>query len=174
MYDLSQDCRFPQLLASVAVGTGTDGGFGHPVTGHEGTWARDGLTYYGGDLRFKPPAPIASTGQYYAVDTTDPTRPKLITAWTTGVAGANVHGMSISADGKRGYFVSLATSGGPAGLTDPSVPASNGLLIYDPNQIQARQPNPQVRLIKKLLWKVRAGAQPTIPIKIDGKSYVVF
>src|SRR5258708_21943037 len=137
IYDLSHDCRFPQLLASVAVRTATDGGLVHPVTGHEGTWARDGLTYYGGDLRFKPPAPIASTGQYYAVDTTDPTRPKLITAWTTGVAGANVHGMSISADGKRGYFVSLATSGGPAGLTDPSVPARNRSLIYALTHIPA-------------------------------------
>ena len=175
IYDLSQDCRFPQLLASVAVGTGTDGGFVHPVTGHEGTWARDGLTYYGGDLRFKPPAPIASTGQYYAVDTTDPTRPKLITAWTTGVAGANVHGMSISADGNRGYFVSLGgLSGGLAGLTDPKVPASNGVLIYDLSQIQARAPNPQVRLISKLLWKDGSVAQHTIPIKVDGKSYVIF
>src|ERR1700726_4921639 len=87
IYDLSQDCRFPQLLASVPVGTGTDGsGIVHPIIGHEGTWARDGLTYYGGDLRFKPAAPVTSTGQYYAVDTTDPTRPKLITTWTTGIA----------------------------------------------------------------------------------------
>src|ERR1700726_1013963 len=87
IYDLSQDCRFPQLLASVPVGTGTDGsGIVHPIIGHEGTWARDGLTYYGGDLRFKPAAPVTSSGQYYAVDTTDPTRPKLITTWTTGIA----------------------------------------------------------------------------------------
>jgi hypothetical protein len=175
IYDLSQDCRFPQLLASVAVGTGTDGGFVHPVTGHEGTWARDGLTYYGGDLRFQPPAPTKSTGQYYAVDTTDPTRPKLITAWTTGIAGANVHGMSISADGNRGYFVSIGgLSGGLGGLTDPNVPASNGLLIYDLSQIQARAPNPQVRLISQLLWKDGSVAQHTIPIKIDGKSYLIF
>src|SRR6185437_6985946 len=91
IYDLSQDCRFPQLLASLPVGTGTDGsGIVHPIVGHEGTWARDGLTYYGGDLRFQQTPPIG-TGQYYAVDTSDPTRPKLITTWTTGIPGANVH-----------------------------------------------------------------------------------
>ena len=175
IYDLSQDCRFPQLLASVAVGTGTDGGIVHPVIGHEGTWAPDGLTYYGGDLRFQPAAPVASTGQYYAVDTSDPTRPKLIADWTTGVAGANVHGMSISEDGTRGYFVSLGgLAGATAGLTDPSIPATNGLLIYDLSQIQERQPNPQVKLISQLLWKDGSVAQHTIPIKIDGKPYLIF
>ena len=52
IYDLSDDCRYPQLLASVAVGK-ADGSTGVPatVTGHEGAWAPDGLTYYGGDLR---------------------------------------------------------------------------------------------------------------------------
>ena len=177
IYDLSQDCRFPQLLASLPVGTGTDGsGIIHPIIGHEGTWAPDGLTYYGGDLRFKPAAPIASTGQYYAVDTTDPTRPKLITTWTTGIAGGNVHGMSISADGRRGYFVSIGgLSGNPlAALTDPTVPANNGLLIYDLSQIQSRRPNPQVKLISQLLWKDGSVAQHTIPVKIDGKPYLIF
>src|SRR5437870_525697 len=86
IYDISGDCRTPQLLATVAVGK-ADGSTGlpHPVIGHEGAWAPDGLTYYGGDLR---------NAQYYAVDTTDPTHPSLITAWVPGIA--NVHGMSIS------------------------------------------------------------------------------
>ncbi len=51
VYDLSNDCRSPQLLASVPVGTGTDGGPVAPILGHEGSWAPDGLTYYGGDMR---------------------------------------------------------------------------------------------------------------------------
>src|SRR6266478_7157110 len=53
IYDISGDCRTPQLLASVAVGK-PDGSAGlpHSVVGHEGAWAPDGLTYYGGDLRF--------------------------------------------------------------------------------------------------------------------------
>lgn len=164
IYDLSQDCRFPQLLASAPVGTGTDGGFIHKVTGHEGSWAPDGLTYYGGDLR---------AGQYYAVDTTDPRRPKLITAWTVPIAKALSHGLSISEDGTRGYFASLGNSG-PAGIADPTVPANNGLLIYDLSQIQDRVPNPQVTLIGQLLWKDGSVAQHSIPIKIDGKHYLIF
>jgi hypothetical protein len=163
IYDVSGDCRTPQLLATVAVGK-ADGSTGLPlpVIGHEGAWAPDGLTYYGGDLR---------NAQYYAVDTTDPTRPALITAWKPGIS--NVHGMSISDDGNRGYFVSLGFSTGAA-LTDPTVPATNGLLIYDLSEVQARAPNPQVRLISKLLWKDGSVAQHTIPVKIDGHPYVIF
>jgi hypothetical protein len=163
IYDVSDDCRTPQLLATVAVGK-NDGSTGlpHTVIGHEGAWAPDGLTYYGGDLRY---------AQYYAVDTADPTHPSLITAWVPGIA--NVHGMSISDDGNRGYFVSLGGTD-PTALTDPTKPATNGLLIYDLSQIQARVPNPQVRLVSKLLWKDGAGAQHTIPVKIDGHPYVIF
>jgi hypothetical protein len=166
IYDVSQDCRFPQLLASLPVGTGTDGGLVHQVVGHEGSWAPDGLTYYGGDLRVR---------QYYAVDTSDPTRPKLIAAWPVPNAPpANAHGLSISNDGNRGYFVSLGTSGGLPGITDPTVPANNGLLIYDLSQIQARVPNPQVKLISTLFWKDGSVAQHTIPIKINGKPHLIF
>src|SRR5207302_1631543 len=44
IYDVSGDCRSPQLLATVAVGK-SDGstGLAHPVIGHEGSWAPDGL-----------------------------------------------------------------------------------------------------------------------------------
>jgi len=160
IYDLSQNCLHPQLLASAPVGTGTDGGLVHKVIGHEGSWAPDGLTYYGGDL---------NAAQYYAVDTSDPSRPKLLSAWTPGIA--NVHGLSISDDGKRGYVVIL---GFGAGLTDPKVPATNGLQIYDLSDIQARKPNPQAKLISTLLWKDGSGAQHTIPAKINGKQYLVF
>jgi hypothetical protein len=163
IYDISGDCRTPQLLASVAVGA-LDGSTGlvHAVIGHEGAWAPDGLTYYGGDLR---------NAQYYAVDTTDPTHPSLISSWVPGIA--NVHGMSISDDGNRGYFVSLGFPPASA-LTDPTQAPINGLLIYDLSQIQSRAPNPQARLISKLLWKDGSVAQHTIPVKIGGKPYVIF
>ena len=164
IYDLSQDCRFPQLLASVPVGTGTDGGLVHKVIGHEGTWAPDGLTYYGGDL---------GEGQYYAVDTTDPRRPKLIAAWQVPIAGALSHGLSISEDGRRGYFSSLGSSGGPAGDADPTVAANNGMLIYDLSQIQDRKPNPQPILISQLLWKDGSVNQHAIPVRINSKPYVI-
>jgi hypothetical protein len=179
IYDISGDCRNPQLLATVAVGK-ADGSTGlpHPVIGHEGAWAPDGLTYYGGDLRYQytlPGTTTAASGQYYAVDTTDPTRPTLITTWTTNVAGigVNVHGMSISDNGKRGYFVSIGGRD-PTALSDPTKAADNGLLIYDLSEIQSRAPNPQVRLVSSLFWKDGSVSQHTIPIKIDGHPYLIF
>jgi len=164
IYDVSTDCTAPQLLASIAVGK-ADGSTGVPgaVIGHEGSWAPDGLTYYGSDIR---------NGQYYAVDTTDPTAPKLITRWTPGFQ--TVHGLSISDDGNRGYFVSLGTSGGVPGLPNPAIAANNGLVIYDTTEIQARIPNPQVKLISTLFWKDGSGAQHTIDVKIGGKPYLIF
>ena len=172
IYDLSGDCRFPQLLASVAVGK-ADGSTGIPaaITGHEGAWAPDGLTYYGGDLR---------EFQYYAVDTTDPTKPTLITTFHTpfglGPPYANVHGLSISDDGNRAYFVTAVYSSFVdfANLSNPNVIPNNGLIIADVSDIQARKPNPQVRVISKLLWKDGEAAQHTINVKIGGKPYVIF
>jgi hypothetical protein len=171
IYDLSGDCRYPQLLASVAVGK-IDGTTGIPagVVGHEGSWAPDGLTYYGGDLTNK---------QYYAVDATIPTTPKLLATWKTGVVvpagGANLltHGMSISDDGMRGYFVSLASLPAAA-LTDPSVAPVNGLLIYDTSDIQLRRANPQVKLVGKVFWKDGGVSQHTINVHIGGRPYIVF
>ena len=177
VYDVSVDCRYPQLLASVDVGlpNGTTGVVPtNAIVGHEGSWAPDGLTYYGGDL---------TNRQYYAVDTTIPTEPKLIATWLPGPnvppipAGGIAlitHGMSISDDGNRGYFVSLATIPTAAELVNPSVLAVNGLLIYDTSEIQARKANPRVRLISSLFWKDGGASQHTINVHIGGKPYIVF
>ena len=173
IYDVSGDCREPQLLASVAVGTGTDGGDVAPVIGHEGSWAPDGLTYYGG-------SPVQHI--YYAVDTANPTAPKLITTWRTPFGTQNVgvgydggsHGLSISDDGTRGYMVSIGFPASLASLTDPAVPADNGLLVYDLSEIQSRKENPQIKLIGSVLWKDGSAAQHTIPVRIDGKPYIIF
>ena len=151
IYDVSGDCRFPQLLASSPSARRMAAPASPaPVIGHEGSWAPDGLTYYGGDLR-------NSGGQYYAVDTTDPTAPKLITRWTPGIAptctACRSATTAIAAISSRWE----AWAAEPARLTDPNVAANNGLLIYDLSEIQARKPNPQVRLISKLFWKDGVG-----------------
>ncbi len=54
IYDLSGDCRFPQLLSSVQIGTVANGDadqlpVGENLVGHEGNWAPDGLSWYNGD-----------------------------------------------------------------------------------------------------------------------------
>src|SRR5262245_27633572 len=135
IYDVSGDCRYPQLLSETVL-TKPDG---TPIIGHEGNWAPDGLTYYGADLRFTQPSGApGNTGQYYAIDTTNTLQAKLIATWQTGVPNSNIHGLSVRDDGTRGYFVALGFGGNASQLLDPAVPASNGLLVYDLSDIQAR------------------------------------
>ena len=170
IYDVSGDCRFPQLLTSTPI-VAPDG---RPITGHEGNWAPDGLTYYGSDIRYTPAGAVpGNAGQYYAIDTTDLTKPKFITSWMTGVRGGRIHGLSVSEDGTRGYMTSIGNVT-VAQLLDDSIAANNGLLIYDLSEIQARKANPQVKLISSIFWKDGSTAQHSIHVTIKGKPYIIF
>jgi hypothetical protein len=166
VYDLSQDCRSPQLLASVAIGTGTDGGTLAPVTpiGHEGAFAPDGLTYYIGDTTNK---------SYHAVDLTDPTHPKHITTFDMKTLGLAAHGLSVSNDGNRLYAVTPGIPASAANLTNPNVAPTNGFVIFDTSEVQARLPNPQIKVISEFLFKDGSVAQHTIPVSIRGKPYII-
>jgi hypothetical protein len=154
VYDLTQDCTHPKLLASVALGGG--------IKGHEGSWAPDGLTYYGGDVY---------DAFYYAVDLRDPTAPKLIAQWKPPDSsppkppGLAVHGLSISDDGNRGYF----TLSGSATINV----GNNGFYIVDISEVQARKPNPQFKVLSTVKWGDGASAQHTIPVRIQGHPYLI-
>jgi hypothetical protein len=166
VYDVSVDCRTPQLLASIAVGTGTDGAAPAAVTpiGHEGSFAPDGLTYYIGDTTHR---------EYHAVDVTDPSRPKYITTFDMKTLGLAAHGLSVSNDGNRIYAVTPSIPTNLADLTNPSVAPTNGFVILDTSEVQARLPNPQIKLVSKFLFKDGSVAQHTIPVSIRGRPYII-
>jgi hypothetical protein len=166
LYDISGDCRYPQLLFSGPIGVGADE-FPFGIVGHEGNFAPDGLTYYGGG-RTVP-------NNYYAIDITNVLAPKLITQWNVPLvaSGARTHGMSVSDDGTRGYFVSIG-SVSTANLMDPAFPSNNGLVIYDLTDIQQRRSNPVPRPIGQVYWRDGATAQHTINVTIRGRRYVIF
>ncbi len=86
IYDISQDCRQPQLMSAV---------FPASPFGHESGMAPDGLTFY--------PTSIG-TGDTTAVDISNMRVP--VQLWN---GRYNTHGMSVSDDGNRGY---LATGDG--------------------------------------------------------------
>jgi hypothetical protein len=167
IYDLSGDCRMPQLMASVSVGTGADGGVVAPggVIGHEGNLAPDGQTYYIGDIVNKT---------YYAVDLTNTTKPKLIASFDMKTIGGGAHGLSVSRDGTRMYGV---TGGGStvdlSTLSDPNANVNNGFVVLDTSDVQQRKPNAQIKLISTTVYKDGSVAQHTLPIKIAGKPYMV-
>jgi hypothetical protein len=80
VYDISRDCRHPELKSSSPVG----------FLGHESGMAPDGRTFYATSL---------GTGQTTAVDITNPSLP-----YTIGTYEFNAHGMTVSDDGTRGYM----------------------------------------------------------------------
>ncbi|WP_431511797.1 LVIVD repeat-containing protein [Variovorax sp. DAIF25] len=166
IYDLSADCRTPQLLASMEVGTGKDGGFQPPKSprGHEGNVSPDGLTYYIGDIMSQ---------RYHAVDITNSTRPRMVAAFDMAPIGAvTAHGLSVSEDGRRAYVVSVGTPTAQEVL-DPNAKTRNGFLILDTSEVQARVPNAQMKVISATTFKDGSVAQHTIPVTIAGKPYLV-
>jgi hypothetical protein len=162
VYDLSDDCRFPQFLGSIPIGTGLNGGVIAPAlpNGHEGAWAPDGLTYYFGDNLNRT---------YHAIDMTDPTKPTEIAFFDMKTLGLGSHGLSVSEDGTRLYGVAPFVPS----VYDPATPAKNGFVILDTSEVQARLPNPKIKLVSQFLFKDGSTAQHTIPVKIDGKPYII-
>jgi len=167
LYDISGDCRSPQLLSSTPVGTGTDGGgVVIAVKGHEGSFAPDGLTYYASNL---------FPGYVYPIDITNTTKPKMLGQFFMPGPVALTHGLTISDDGTRGYFTIFGQGAVQAAqaASAASAPATNGIVIADVSDFQARKANPQMRVISTLIIPDGSAAQHTIPIKIGGKPYLV-
>lgn len=175
LYDISTDCTAPQLLASVPVGTGSDGGItpANKPLGHEGGFSPDGFTYYIGG---------AFSQSYYAVDLTVPTRPKLISAISMADLGLGPkslpHGLSVSQDGARAYFVSsgnfgTALGGTPPPLDNPNATGDNGFFVVDTSEVQRRLPNAQMRRIATVPVRNGSAAQHTVPFSVAGKPYLL-
>ncbi len=168
LYDLSGDCRNPQLLSSTVIGTGLDGDAGLPagqaLQGHEGNFAPDGLTYYAGDRG----TPL----KYTAIDISNTLRPKLLATFPMP-AGTTTHGLSFSPDGNRAYVSQAAILGATSLDNLATRTPLNGVLILDVSDIQSRKANPQIREVSRFLWNDGGQMQHTIHIKVGGKPYVV-
>ena len=96
VYDLSEDCRYPQLRSSSLTG----------VLGHESGLSPDGKTFYSSS----PGTPTLT-----AVDIADPSRP--VRLLTTNYRS---HGLSISDDGNRAYVASGFSTGAGLVILDVS------------------------------------------------------
>ena len=163
IYDISQDCAHPVQKAVINI---------NGMFGHTGQWAPDGNTYY--------VTPLRADQSIIAIDTKDPTAPKLIPCGT-GTYGCNSNGFFVapadiplaqwhdvefSKDGNTAY-VTMFGNGATAG--------KNGLLILDVSDFQQRKANPAYKAISSLTWDDGSvGAQNALPITIKGKPYILF
>jgi hypothetical protein len=178
VYDVATDCRTPRLLATTTTLSFPTDSLLPPATGawpnpdnaygHEGAFAPDGLTYYLSD---------PAHGAYHAVDLSDPTQPKIIATYRHPFAqrgNGGPHGLSISNDGNRAYFMASAYNPVAPGSMVPQTGIWNdGFVIVDTSEVQARKPNAQMRMITQVSWRDGSASQMTIPIKIHNKSYLV-
>src|SRR5204862_2116537 len=132
--------------SSVGLDDGT-GQFVAAVRGHEGNFAPDGLTYYGTNV---------GGGYIYPIDISNTTKPRMMTQYFT--APGRVHGLAFSDDGNGGY---IAITGAGVASSPPGTAPNNGLLVLDMSEVQARKPNPQIKVISVLVWADGSNAQHT-------------
>jgi LVIVD repeat len=171
LYDISADCRNPQLLSTVETGTAKNGDAaalpaGQILAGHEGNFAPDGLTWYSGDR--------GTPKKYTATDISDATHPRLIATWTLPQltpTTVTTHGLTVSDDGNRAYVSQAGVLGSTVNLL--TAPPANGVLILDTSDVQKRLPNAQIRQVGSILWRDGGQMQHTIPITVNGKNYLV-
>jgi hypothetical protein len=171
VYDLSKDCAHPTLISATAL----------PGTLiHYGRFAPDGKTFYGAiwtgaatpaeyyaSPKYRPGDPPPSA--VYAIDMSDPAKPKTIGTWTPPDKTWMSHSATVSADGGRIYVTMLRELDDE--LKSPNV---NGLVILDVSDFQARRPNPQFRVVGTLFWDDSHYAQFATPMTVSGKPYIVF
>jgi hypothetical protein len=143
VYDVSKDCRSPELLSSTPVG----------ILGHESGFAPDGRTFYASSL-------LADT--ITAVDVTDPSAPVTLKTFTAGWS----HGVRASRDGNTLYVADM-------GYPDEDSYTSGGLKIYDVSEINERRPDPQVELLSTFTWRDVAVPQVPEPMRIRGHDYLL-
>lgn len=163
-YDLS-NCAHPRLLFS--------GQLPDPnLQAHGGNFTYDGMTYW-----------LTSyvDRRLYAIDVTDPKRPKEILDWDypngqPGGAGAQqtCHRISLNQFTVDGHSPGTLLFCGVEGhLVRAGVYSSgNGLIIYDVSEVQNRQPDPVIKVVGSLYWVNGATTiQPDLAF-IGGRPFV--
>jgi len=156
VYDVS-DCLNPVLLSSAIV---------PGVRHHNGAFSSDGMTFYTasccGPAGFA--GPVAGV---FAIDVSDPTDLKPVATWVPDDDSWRTHAVAVSPDGTRAYATVGALSAPPG--------APHGLVILDTSDVQARRPNPQIRLLGTYFWsETRLIPQFAVPITIQGRPAVLF
>lgn len=144
IYDVGTDCRHPKLLSSSPVA----------ILGHESGWSPDGKTLY---------ATSSGAQTFVAIDTTNPRAPRRIFQQFN----VNYHGLRVSDDGRTLFVAHIGND-----LSEGTLPGE-GLRILDVSEIQARKPNPRVRILSNLTWREGSIPQVAQPFTRDGRDYVL-
>lgn len=160
IYDITTDCRSPRLLSSaesVPVPLEKDA-----ERADEGDFSPDGLTYYATSLR---------SGTVYPIDISDPQHPVVLAKWSMPT-NQRTSGLAIDHDGNRAYFT-LYGEGAASPNAQVVGGATNGLVVADVSDVQARKPHPQVKPLGAVVWGDGSASHQLIPVAIGGRPFVI-
>lgn len=143
IYDLSEDCRHPRLLASVDMS---------PAAGHEGWFSPDGNTYY---MSTTGPDAAATV---FPVDISDPANPRLLSSWAFQ---SQTHGGSTTEDGTRSY------------ICQQQSPPKDALLVVDTSQIADRKTAPQPKVLAQIPLRDNQWCQAAYRVTYSGRPYLI-
>ncbi len=144
VYSVKDDCRRPRLLSTSPSA----------LFGHESGLSPDGRTFWSAG---------AAGGNLTALDISDPRHPRKI----FNQSGFIYHGLRFSADGRTMYVANIGSPGSDGILTGA------GLRIYDVSEVNAHQPDPEIRLLSELTWPEVSIPQSAEPFTVDGHRYVL-
>jgi hypothetical protein len=143
VYDVSQDCTRPVFKGRYDAGA--------PIF-HGLRISDDGMTVYASDT-------FGATGAgqiLHVLDISDLTNPRLIVSWDpqeeTPPGRYGIHDLDVSPDGTRAYLGTGPPSALPGvfGFGSPSRFEGPSLVVLDTSDVQARKPNPDLRVVSEL------------------------
>ena len=174
-YDVSRDCRRPELLSTFDVGPGQDVLSRAGLTSgfHAGQLSPDGTFFYGTTTGFE--GFIAPLGPCLTVvDLLDPAHPEVAARWGGGFP---CHDLGFDPSGTRAFVGTYSTvAGHPAAVVAAFTPlglaskALTGMAVLDTSEVQARRAGARLRQ----LGTVAGGDQHTETYaRIGGRDYVL-
>jgi hypothetical protein len=157
VYDISEDCTNPTLLASIEL---------HGSSGHMGNFSQDGRTYYVGQS-FR-----GVGGWLHVVDLDDPSHPVELRPWQFDQyePDGRTHGVWTSVDGTRLY---AGQPGQFGAAEDDSSYGPDGLVILDVSDYQYRRRNPEVHVLGRVFWDDQGQVEEMYPVTINGRPHVI-
>jgi hypothetical protein len=127
VYDLKRDCKHPTLLSSTKLY--------EDASAHSGGFSPDGTVYY---------STGAGIGSMFAIDLSDPTKPKKLYEWTKD----NVRWTTKRAVAPHYVDFAPGDDGDIAFLPD----MDNGLIVADLSEIRSRKPGMQAKILSDTRW----------------------
>jgi len=120
--------------------------------GHESGLSRDGKTYYAS----------GTVAGFAAIDISNPRKPRTLHQ----ELNVQYHGMRLSNDDRTLYAAHVGEVS-PVGLT------GGGLRIIDVSEIQARKPDPEVKILSQMTWPSLSIPQVAEPFTRNGHQYLL-